>query len=189
MINYDLPKSIFIDGKEYTINKNGDYRVILDIICALNDNSLSQQEKAYISLNIFYNFDIPQNMQVALDEMLKFINCGNERDTDELEKPPIMNWEQDFPLMIAPINKALGYEIRAVDYLHWWTFVGGYQEIDDNNTFSTVLKIRQKRQRGLKLDKEEERFYRENYKIVDLKKQLTEEEMLFLNSDVFGEEA
>lgn len=52
MINYELPTKVNIDGTEYPINKNGDYRMVLDVISVLNDNELTKQEKAYCALSI-----------------------------------------------------------------------------------------------------------------------------------------
>ena len=180
MINYDLPTEITVGGKEYPINRKGDYRVILDVISALNDDGLSEQERAYCALAIFYNFNIPPDAQAAVDEMMLFINCG-EADARETKKPPVMSWEQDFPMLVAPINKALGFEIRAADYLHWWTFISGYMEIGECQ-FSNVVSIRTKKRKGVKLDKWEQEFYSENRAKVDLKVKFDQEEQNFMES-------
>ena len=49
-----------------------------------------------------------------------------------------MDWDQDAPLIVPAINKVLGGEVRAMPYLHWWTFVGAYMEIGEG-VFSSVL--------------------------------------------------
>lgn len=179
MINYELPKEITIDNVAYRINKDGDYRMVLDVISVLNDKDLSEEEKGFCALNIFYDFHIPDNMQKAIDEMMIFVNCG-EIEKKESTKPPIMSWEQDFPLLVAPINKALGFEIRSVPYLHWWTFVSGYMEIGECS-FSNIINIRSKKQKGVKLDKWEQEFYNENRSKVDLNVKLEKAEEDFLN--------
>lgn len=181
MINYDLPKKIEIDGTIYPLTKDGDYRVILDIITALNDEGLSGEEKSIVSLMLFYG-EIPYNTQTAINKMMWFINCGVEANEKKDDKPPVMDWEQDFPLLIAPINKVLNTEIRALPYLHWWTFISGYMEIGEC-TFSTVVAIRQKRQKGQKLDKAEQQFFRENADKVLLKNKLSQADMDFLDED------
>lgn len=170
MINYDLQTDVEINGKKYPINKNGDYRLILDIITVMNDEELSDRQKAEVSLNLFYNFHVPDDIPSAIDEMLKFINMGEK--ADENNEQPVMDWEQDFNLYIPPLNKALGIEVRAVP-LHWWSFLSGYMEIDGNSNFSNIIQIRKKLQKGKKLDESEKEFYRENRKIVDLKKKLS----------------
>lgn len=179
MINYDLQTVIEIDGKVYPINKKGDYRVILDILSALNDDELSERQKAEVALNLFYDFNVPDDKQTAIDEMMKFINIGEK--PEENDEPSVMDWEQDFNLFIAPLNKAIGYETRTPGrYTHWWAFLGGYMEIDGKSTFANVIQIRQKLQKGKKLDEAEKEFYRENRKLVDLKKRLSKEDEAWL---------
>ena len=75
MIDYTLPKSVNIDDTQYKIRNDCDYRVVLDVICALNDIELSDNEKIYCALKIFYG-DIPQDkdLQQAVVEMMKIIN-------------------------------------------------------------------------------------------------------------------
>lgn len=179
MINYDLPQEIEIDGTSYPINKKGDYRLILDIISVLNDNELSEKYRAVVALNLFYDFNVPYDGQTALEKMFEFINLGEKKDENnepEKNSMPVMDWEQDFNLYIPPINKVLGYEVRATPFMHWWTFVGCYMEIDENSTFSRVVDIRQKLKHGKKLDADERAFYQKNRKLVDIKQKLTEED-------------
>jgi hypothetical protein len=155
----------------------------LDVIAALNDEDLTQQEKVYCALSIFYNFNIPENAQKAADEMMKFISCGENAESSD--KPPSMNWEQDFNIIVAPINKALGTEIRAMPYLHWYTFVSAYMELGECQ-FSHIINIRQKKQKGTKLEKWEQEFYNENKSKIDLKVNYTSEEKEFMKN-IFGE--
>lgn len=180
MIYYDLPTEIIIDGVSYPINRKGDYRMILDVISALNDEELSEQEKAYCALNIFYDFHIPPDTQRAANEMMLFINCGEE-DGKEDNRPPIMSWEQDFPLLVAPVNRVLGFEMRTAEYLHWWTFIGAYMEIGECS-FSNVINIRAKKRKGVKLEKWEQEFYNENRKKIDLKVRFDREEQDFMDA-------
>lgn len=185
MMNYSLPTEIEIEDVTYSINKKGDYRMVLDVISALNDDSLTDQEKAICSLGIFYNFNVPEDTQAAIDEMMRFINCGEDGENNQQTKQPLMSWEQDFNVLVAPINKALGVEIRSAPYLHWWTFISGYMEIGECQ-FSTIATIRQKKQKGLKLEKWEQEFYIENRRKVDLKVKYTTEEKNFMRN-IFGE--
>ena len=46
-----------------------------------------------------------------------------------------------------------------------------------------VLQIRVKQAKGIPLEKEEQKFYRENKDIIDIEMELTEEEREFLFSD------
>ena len=175
-MNYELPTSVEIEGKDYKIRS--DYRAILDIITALNDADLSEQERAGVALFIFYE-EIPENAEKAIEELFLFMNLG-EKD-DGRDRPKLMDWEQDFKLIVSPINKVVGSEIRALPYLHWWTFISAYNEIGES-TFSTVVSIRQKRIKSKKLDKWEQDFYRDNREMIDIKPKLSAEEQKILDS-------
>jgi hypothetical protein len=87
-----------------------------------------------------------------------------------------MDWEQDAPLIMPAINKVAGREVRAVEYMHWWTFLGLYMEIGESQ-FATVINIRQKLQKKKPLEKHEKEYYRQNKAVVDLKKKISSEDL------------
>lgn len=180
---WNLPISVEIDGKEYAITNKCDYRMVLDVICALNDNELADEQKIRTALYVFYE-DISDctDIEKAVKEMYKIIAYGEEDDGHGKNKPKLMDWEHDFKVLVAPINRVLGYEIRSVDYLHWYTFLSAYFEIGECQ-FQTIVSIRSKKTKGKKLEKWEQDFYKENKKMVDLPQNLTEEEQEWLDSD------
>lgn len=176
MINYYLPKSAVINGTEYDIRS--DYRAILDICIALSDPQLSDQERAYVALNIFYPDweDIPpDDLEEALKYVMWFIDCGEEHDT-KTKQPRLVDWEQDFTKIITPVNKVAGHDVRGDDYMHWWTFIGLYSEIDSECMFSQIVQIRAKKAKGKKLEKHEQEFYNQHRDMIDLKQKYTSAE-------------
>lgn len=179
-MGYELPKSVEIDGVEVSIRY--DYRVILDIFEALNDPELDDQERAFAVLQMFYpEFEKLTDYESAINELFRFINGGKEEEQKKAHK--LVDWEQDYQYIVAPINRVLGYEIRSVDYdmatntggVHWWTFLAAYMEIGDC-LFAQIVGIRDKKSRGKKLDKADQEFYRKNRDIVDIKVRYTEAE-------------
>ena len=180
---WNLPTAVEIDGKEYAITNKCDYRMVLDVICALNDNELDDEQKLRTALYVFYE-DISEctDIEKAVKEMYKIIAYGEEQEENQEQKPKLMDWEHDFKVLVAPVNRVLGYEIRSVDYLHWYTFLSAYFEIGECQ-FQTIVSIRSKRMKGKKLENWEQEFYRENKKMVDLPMNLSEEEQEWLESD------
>lgn len=181
---WSLPISVEIDGTEYAIRNKCDYRVVLDVISALNDEELEMEHRIECALFIFYE-DLTglQDFQTAITEMMKIINLGEEITEEEQHKPRLMDWEHDFNQIAPPISRVLGYSVRdAKNYTHWYDFIGAYMEIGDC-TFANIISIRNKRMKGKKLETWEQEFYRENKKLVDLPQNLTEEEQEWLDSD------
>ena len=177
---YDLPKSLTVSGAEYAIRS--DFREILDIIEILNDEEMTESERAFVTLLFFYpDFEnMPsEDYQEAVEQCFWFLNGGKSEATAEKNPPRLMDWKQDFPYIIAPVNRVIGHEIRADEYLHWWTFLSAYMEIGEC-TFSQIVHIREAKIRGRKLDASDQEWYRRNREIVDLKTKYTtaEEELL-----------
>lgn len=169
-----LPTSLEVGGVEYEIRS--DYRAVLDICAALSDPELEDRDRSLVLLDIFYPAfsEMPPE---AYDEAVKrcfwFINGGEAQQKNPA--PKLVDWEQDFKYIVAPVNRVTGTETRSVDYLHWWTFLAAYYEIGDC-LFAQIVRIREKRAKGKKLDKSEQEWYRQNRELVDLKRQYTETE-------------
>ena len=182
---YSLPYTVEIDGKEYRIRNNCDYRVVLDVIEALNDPELTDEERGKCALFIFYGDELNNitNIDEAVKQMIYIINGGENDNEPQTEKPKLMDWQQDFKYLAPPISRVLGYDVRTPDrFTHWYTWLGGYMEVGEC-TFSTIVSIRSKKAKGKKLDKWEQEYYREHKKIIDFPTVLTAEEEEYLNAD------
>lgn len=180
-MEYGLPKSVCIGGKEFEIRY--DYRVILDIFEVLNDTDLNDNARAYTVLNMFYmDFDSLTDYEAAVKECFRFINGGNIEENQK-RRVQLMSWAQDFQYIVAPVNRVLGYEMRAIDYdfaentggIHWWTFLSAYLEIGDC-LFAQIVRIRELKSKGKPLDKQDREFYRNNRGIIDLKVKVSDAE-------------
>lgn len=185
-MNYELPESLEIGGVSYAIRSG--YRAVLDVCAALSDRELSGQEKTLAALCTFYPEyeDIPpEHLDEALEKLFWFIDCGEEHDKTR-KSPRLVDWEKDFPIIAAPVNRVLGTEIRRKtgpdDYgVHWWTFISAYREIGDC-TFAQVVRIRDRKARGKSLDKQDREWYRRNRDLVDIQEKYTSAEQDFLKT-------
>lgn len=175
MYAWELPASLEVGGKEYAIRT--DYRVILDILAAMNDPEIfvpgmteeeKKMEQSMTMLQILYiDFDSmpPKDWQEAMKKAVDFIDCGIKGD--DKPKPRSMDWEQDAPIIAPEISKIAGRDIR-IGETHWWEFFGYYLGIGEG-VFNTIVSIREKKRKGKKLEKWEQEFYRNNKSLVDLK--------------------
>lgn len=178
-MNFTLPKSVTIGDESYAIRY--DFRVILEIIAMLQDPELDGRDKVEALLTMFYVDAIPPDLKKAVDACLDFIDNS---DRPKKKQPRLTDWEQDFEYIIAPVNRVLGYETRAVEYdpqkntggVHWWTFLSAYMEIGGDCLYSQIISIRDKQARKRRLEKYEREWLRRNGDLVRLKTNYTAEE-------------
>ena len=146
---FDLPSTVTISGIEYPVRT--DFRTILEIFVMLDDPDLTDADKTEALLRMFY-VNRPPDAEAALRAFTDFVDPrhGNQGKTSSGR---LIDWSQDFDLMVAPINHILGFECRSVDFLHWHTFLAAYLEIPPESVFARVLRIREKLRTGKKLEK------------------------------------
>lgn len=169
---WKLPESAEIGGTVYKLNT--DFRDILEIMGYLDDPERPEYLRWRIALALFYDGEIPaEHQQEAMEYLSEFISCG---EMDTKPGPKLLDWEQDAQVIVADVNKVAGMEIRAIPYLHWWTFLSYFHAIGEGQ-LSTLVSIRDKLRRGKKLESWEKDFYRENKSRVDLKKKYSAEDL------------
>lgn len=173
MTGWELPTSAVIGGKIYQLH--ADYRDVLEVFLYLDDPDLPEYLRWQIALALFFEEKIPeQHRQEAMEYLSAFITCG--RMDKKQHGPKLLDWEQDAPVIVADVNKTAGQEIRALPFVHWWTFLSWFNAIGEGQ-LSTVVSIREKLLKGKKLDKWERDFYRENKQLVDMKKRYSLQEL------------
>lgn len=166
MNKYRLPTSVEINGIECEFNT--DYRDILYLFEIFNDPDLLEGEKIILAAENFYKTeDYLSDMQFALKSMVEFLTM-NDEESNKGNQKPLFDWEQDFSIIVAPINKHMGVDVRGLDYLHWWTFLSAFMEIGEC-TFNTYVGIRDKLNKGKRLEKTEELIYKEHRDKIILK--------------------
>lgn len=169
---WGLPDSAEIGGVRYPIN--ADYRDILEIFRHLDDPDQPEYIRWRIALALFYEGEIPaEHRQEAMEYLAEFIACGEKNVRPGLK---LLDWEQDAQVIVADVNKVAGAEIRAVPFLHWWTFMAYFNAIGEGQ-LSTLVSLRDKLSRGKKLEKWEQEYYRKNKSRVDLKKRYSAEDL------------
>jgi len=174
----ELPKALEVGGKSYEIRT--DYRVALMIFQAYNDPDISQIEKALNCLECLYK-EVPDNAEAALEKAAWFLDGGSNVKLKELPVKTI-DWEQDESLLFPEINKIAGTEVRLLDYLHWWTFLGFFSTMGEG-LYTQILNIRQKRAKGKKLEKWEIEFFNSHKEMIIIHEKLTEEEQAELDAE------
>ena len=175
-VNFSLPTSVAAGDKSYSVRS--DFRVILEIFVMLDDPDLSDADKTEALLLMFYS-ERP-DAEAALRAFTDFVD-PRHGSQGKKSSGRLIDWQQDFDLMVAPINHILGFECRAADYLHWRTFLAAYLEIPPESVFARVLRIREKLRTGKKLEKYERTWYNKNRDLVHLKPKFSKAEEAILS--------
>lgn len=166
---YSLPTTVTVKDRTYHIRESGDFRMVLDCFSALQDEELSEDYRVLASLLIFYNefteiTDIRAHedyIDGLVTEMFKFMNVGQDQSPGADVGSQVIDWEGDSQMICAAVNNVAKTEIRSIEYLHWWTFLGYYMSVGES-VLSTVVGIRDKICKHKKLEKWEQEFKKNN---------------------------
>jgi len=151
---WQLPTEANFSGVKY--RHKSDYRQILRIFDILSDESRPELYRWYLALVYFYEDPIPKTLEgEAMAYLSSFLTCGDGGRPG----PKLLDWQTDAPEIIADVNAVAGREIRAMEYLHWWSFLSFFMAIGEGR-LSALVSIRDKLRRGKKLDPWEQEYYR-----------------------------
>lgn len=177
-----LPEQLTIGDADYAVRS--DYRDILQVFEVFSDPELTQGEKWIVAIFLLLEpfscaddvleaaedgFDVDE----AAMQVIWFISGGKE--PSDKREIPVYDWAQDEQMIFSAINKIAGKETRELEYLHWWSFLGYFNEIGEGN-FSFVVGIRSKLNKHKKLEKHEREYLNSNPGLVKLKKIESKEE-------------
>lgn len=160
-----LPKTLDVNGTYRAIRPS--YLNIFRIFSVFEADELTDQEKSLVFLRRMYvDFAAipPADYSAAYEAAIRFIEAGEHKAKPS---PRVIYWEKDEQMLFAAVNAAAGCEVRNQPDMHWWTFLGHFQNIDAEGTYGTILRIRTKRKKHKKLEKYEQEFYRANAEIID----------------------
>lgn len=180
----ELPKSLTVGGREYPIRS--DYRNVLQAFEAFNDPELEASEKWIVAVYLlFADFSCADDVETAVksgfdisgavQQILWFISGGKGERKNGRRELPTYDWIQDEQMIFSAVNNVAKKEVREVEYMHWWTFLGYFNEIGDG-TFSYIVGIRNKLNKGKKLEKHEKEFFNRNKDLIIIRKKLSRTE-------------
>ena len=178
-----LPEYLTIGDMGYEVR--ADYRNVLQVFEAFSDPELEQAEKWIVAIYLLLKpfscaDDVLEtaadgfNLNEAAMQIIWFISGGKEPGNKK--ELPFYDWAQDEQMIFSAVNKIAGKETRELEYLHWWTFLGYFNEIGEGN-FSFVVGIRSKLNKHKKLEKHEKEYLNGNRELVVLKKRESKEEL------------
>ena len=75
----EVPTTVIIDDVEFEINS--DFRISMMFELLINDPELSERERLYQALILYYPI-IPSNLEAAVDKIMWFYKCGKEEQEE-----------------------------------------------------------------------------------------------------------
>ena len=109
MTRYDLPESLTVAGRDYSVR--WDFRAAMDIFAALNDPDLGDQERALVCLGIFYpdwKEIPPEDYGEALRQCFWFLNGGQDETQQDKKPLPLMRCGLDRAGAVIAEDRVLG---------------------------------------------------------------------------------
>ena len=158
-----LPGWVSIDGKQYKLAT--DFHIGLRIILAFEDEDLTTFEKQSILLTLLYPV-IPENVEEAVKQGVKFLNGGEEPKESEEVGLRLYSFTKDANFVFAAFRQTHNIDLEEVN-MHWWKFLALFMDMGSETTFCQLVSLR-KRVKSGEATKEERKLAREMEDIFDI---------------------
>lgn len=167
-----LPYTVQIGGVEYPINT--DFRISILFELMMQDNSLSDEEKTYSALKLYYP-EIPHDLNEAVDKLIWFYRCGKvkktigknedseQEETDQQERM-IYSFEHDDNYIYSAFLSEYGIDLQDIEDLHWWKFRAMFLSLTENCEFKKIMGYRSVKITG-NMSREQREFYQKMQRI------------------------
>lgn len=177
-----LPTKIKVNENIYNINY--DYKTIIKILMAFEDNELTYNEQLHILIsNLYKEQPLNEDMLEAIKKGIKFIDGGTE-NVEETTKKRIYSFKKDGNYIFSGINQTHHIDLSDKVNLHWWVFLSLFMDMSSDCTFGELVYYRKRKNEG-KLTKEEKANYNKIKKLVELDEsnaKVSNEKSEFLNT-------
>lgn len=138
-----LPKMITIDETKMKIQS--DYRIGIRFELLMSDVNKSPSEKLIEALMLYYPV-IPANLQLAMDKIMWFYNCGNMTTKNKKGKNvstgPLFSYVQDQHYIYTAFMTYYHINLNTIKYLHWWEFQSLFQNLPDDAKLKKIMMYR-----------------------------------------------
>lgn len=195
MIRRELPASVDIGSETYKID--ADFRTIMNVEEIIFGKEVTDDQKKfaeemmkeidieekdaianakyYDALKLFYEDNIPDDLEEAMEKMLWFYSCGKEDEqTKAKTKKKVISFEYDFDYINAGFMQDYKIDLFEVDFLHWWKFMSLFSALHDDCKICEIIGYRGAELKNF--DKEQRKRIREMQKIYALPDDISKEE-------------
>lgn len=188
-----LPEALTVEGRSYAINS--DFRAGILFEMLVQDREMSDDEKTYAALDLFFTDEIPDNQGAAVDAILWFYQCGyqnpseqkktdrsGQKDSQSGER--IFDYDIDAPLIYAAFKSQYKIDLQD-EFLHWWKFSAMFRGLHSDEKICEVIGYRSMELSKIK-DKEMRAYYAKLKAQYTLPSGMTEIEKVAMAGNVFA---
>ncbi|MBW4827651.1 MAG: bacteriophage Gp15 family protein [Clostridiaceae bacterium] len=183
-LNDPLITSFIYDGKEYTIDLAFDN--VLDVFDVLNDDTLRNNEKAEIALELLldehieediigiWNYIYKEFIEVKSKQYIEYDLKGNPMPIQDEENDSFIDLDKDAEYIYASFMQAYNIDLyEQQGKLHWYEFKALLNGLPSNTIMQRIIQIRM-----WKPSKHESSEYKENMRKLQKVYALDEKEEL-----------
>jgi len=128
----NYPNELVIGGSSYPIYT--DFTVWLGLNEAMQDITLTQEEKGYIILGVFKE-TIPEDYESMIVAVMQFLQgniCHNKRKTEKKNKSRyVFSFTYDQDYIIGGFMECYGIDLLSTS-MHWWKFNALLNALNDS---------------------------------------------------------
>lgn len=141
----DYPEYADIDGQEYKINT--DYRYALQCFKIINDNAISDIERAIAVVSILFGKEdkegnitnIPENLNIALEKATIFLSCNKKQEVKEIKRD--MDFEYDKGYIFSSFMSDYSIDL-STKKIHFWQFCELISGLTEDSILSRIRDLR-----------------------------------------------
>lgn len=135
-----FPSNLLIDGTEYRIITS--YRAVFQWMSLIDNPYCNEYDKIFGAIFIFFKWEIPDNIESALNELNKFIMCNKDYySTGDNQKS--YDFEQDYLEIWSAFMSKYGIDLNKDLTMHWWEFKARFDDLPSDSKIKEIINIRQ----------------------------------------------
>lgn len=123
-----------------------DYESCKNIMVMYEIAKLSENDKSYLMLKMFYENSIPTDMEKAQKKAIEFLNCGEQKENKKQGFNKIyehlFSWFQDWKYMFSSVNYTHNDILLKNPKLHWWTFNSKLIDLKEDCKYNEIINNR-----------------------------------------------
>lgn len=168
---------IFEDDADEVFDIAVSNRSILEIFKMQFGKALTDGEKQWCLLRMFYLDNVPDDHNAALELACEFMSCGKGTVDKGHNEPSYYSWTQDGDFIRAAINQSFSNILHHEPDLHWWEFVNCFLNINENCRINEIMcnRAAHRKNKATKEQREARRLYPEIYILKESEPQIAPE--------------